>query len=415
MNAEPTRQDVLAVNIEAIEDQWARLWKESTAATPANGGHPATRNSVLNLVVFTQRAATAAAVGNALDVLCRQHPARVLLLVAQPDLPQADLQAWINLSVYKQTPRRGLNISEQVTIEAKGQAVDSLAGVVLPLLAANLPVFTWWADVPPMDHKLFERLAEVSDRMIVDSAEFATVGEEFQTLARISRSRQYRAAVSDLNWQRFAPWRELIAQFYDMEPVRPYLSGITQVVIEYVGSEANGRAAGVTNPAQGMLLIGWLASKLNWSVAPGQQRRGGGTYHLALRTSEGNPIAVEIRPRSPEVKKKPTLITSRQQLEEGAPETSPAWMVSQAVAGALSCVMITSVHRGRTGVFTIHRSADYAHATTSCTVDGVPWGQPRTVHLDSIGRSELMYAELEAFGHDEDFEDALSVAGALAG
>ncbi len=31
MNAEPTRQDVLAVDIQAIEDQWAKLWKESTA------------------------------------------------------------------------------------------------------------------------------------------------------------------------------------------------------------------------------------------------------------------------------------------------------------------------------------------------------------------------------------------------
>jgi len=36
------------------------------------------------------------------------------------------------------------------------------------------------------------------------------------------------------------------------------------------------------------------------------------------------------------------------------------------------------------------------------------------VHLDSIGRSELMRAELEALGHDEDFEDALTIAGALA-
>ncbi len=415
MNAEPTRQDVLAVNIEAIEDQWARLWKESTAATPANGGHPATRNSVLNLVVFTQRAATAAAVSSALDELCRQHPARVLLLVAQPDLPQEEIKAWINLSVYKQEPRRGHNISEQVMIEAKGQAVNYLPGVVLPLLAASLPVFTWWADVPPLEQKLFERLAEVSDRMIIDSAEFPAIGDAFLTLGRVSRSRQYRAAVSDLNWQRFAPWRELVAQFYDMRPVQPYLKGISQVVIEYAGSEANGRTAGVPNPAQGMLLIGWLASKLGWEVVPGQQKHSGGVSRLALRTSSGNPIAVEIRPRSQPAKKKPTLIKSRQQAEEAPAQPGPAWMVSQTVAGALSSVTITSTFRGHTGVFAIHRSADHEHATTSCTVDGVPWGQPRTVHLDSIGRSELMYAELEAFGHDEDFEDALSIAGALAG
>jgi glucose-6-phosphate dehydrogenase assembly protein OpcA len=415
MNAEPTRQDVLAVEISAIEEQWGRLWKESTAATPANGGHPATRNSVLNLVVYTQRAATAAAVDSALDELCQHHPARALVLLAQPDLPQEEMKAWIDLSVYKQEPRRGQNTNEQVTIEARGQAVNYLPGVVLPLLAPHLPVFTWWADVPPMDQKLFERLAEVSDRMIVDSAEFPAIGEAFLTLARVSRSRQYRAALSDLNWQRFAPWRELIAQFFDLGPVQPYLSGISQVVIEYAGSEANGRTAGVANPAQGMLLIGWLASRLNWNVVPGQQKHSGGTHHLALRTGEGHPIAVEIRPRSLETKKKPALIRNRLQAQEDEHETSPTWMVSQTVAGALSTVTITSVHKGRTGVFSIQRSTDHEHATTSTTVDGVPWGQPRTVHLDSIGRSELMHAELETFGHDECFEDALTIAGALAG
>jgi len=414
MNAEPTRQDVLAVNIQTIEDEWARLWKESTAATQANGGHPATRNSVLNLVVFTQRVATAQAVDNALDELCLHHPARVLLLVAESDLPEQEMQAWIDLSVYKQEVRRGQNTSEQVMIEAKGEAVGFLPGVVLPLLAANLPVFTWWADVPPMEQAIFERLAGVSDRMIVDSAEFPTIGASFFTLARISRSRQYRAAVSDLNWQRFAPWRELTAQFFDLAPVQPYLKGISQVSIEYAGNAANGRTAGVSNPAQALLYIGWLASKLNWNAVPGQQQHSGETYHLTLRSHEGQTIQVEVRPRSVQAKKKSALITSPQEAEEGAHETSPAWMVSQTVAGALSTVSIESSYKGHTGVFTIRRSADHEHATTACTVDGVPWGQERTVHLDSIGRSELVRAEFESFGHDDDFEDALSIAGALA-
>ena len=93
---------------------------------------------------------------------------------------------------------------------------------------------------------------------------------------------------------------------------------------------------------------------------------------------------------------------------------SPAWAVSQTVAGALSTVTITSVYEGHTGVFSIRRSADLEHATTSVTIDGTAQGPERTVHLDSIGRAELMEGELEFFDHDDDFEDALSVAGALA-
>jgi glucose-6-phosphate dehydrogenase assembly protein OpcA len=414
MNAEPTRQDVLAVEITSIEHEWMRLWNESVAARQANGGHPATRNSVLNLIVFTQRPTTTRAVERALDELSAHHPARMLVLIAQPDAPQEGMKAWINLSHYQQVAGREPNQGEQAVIEATGTAVNALPGVVLRLLAPNLPVYIWWADVPLIDQPLFERLADICDRMIIDSAEFEVVGTNFLTLARISRSRQYRCAVSDLNWQRSAPWRELIAQFFDMPAMQPYLHAISHLLIEYAGTEADGRTVGVSNPAQALLLVGWLASSLNWSLVPGQQKHTGGKYRLALRTDDGDAITIEIRPRSVEAKKKPTLIKSRRQAAEEQPEISPAWMVSQTVAGALSTVNIVSVHDGHTGVFTVRRSADHEHATTSCSIDGVAWGHERTVHLDSIGHSELLHAELDAFGHDQLFEDALSVAGALA-
>ncbi len=413
MNAEPTRQDVLAVDITSIEQEWMRLWNESIAARQANGGHPATRNSVLNLIVLTQRPATARAVERALEDLSAHHPARMLVLIAQPDAPQEGMKAWINLSRYHQATGREPGVCEQAVIEASGAAVSALPGVVMRLLAPNLPVYIWWADVPLIDQPLFERLADVCDRMIVDSAEFETIGSSFQTLARISRSRQYRCAVSDLNWQRSAPWRELIAQFFDTPVLRPYLHTISHLLIEYAGTEADGRTVGVSNPAQALLLVGWLASSLNWSPVPGQQKHTGGKYRLALRTVDGDAVTVEIRPRAVETRRKPALIKSRQQAAE-QPETSPAWMVSQTVAGALSTVNIVSVYDGHTGVFTVRRSADYEHATTSCSVDGMAWGHERTVHLDSIGRSELIHAELDALGHDQPFEDALSVAGALA-
>ncbi len=414
MNAEPTEQDVLAVEIQSIKEEWMRLWKESVAATPTSDGHPATRNSVLNLIVFTRRAATAAAVDGALGNLCRHHPARILLLIAEPEKETAGMRAWINRSCYQDRQRWGENTSEQVTIEATGAAVDYLPGLILSLLAANLPVFTWWADALPLDHPLFERLVSVSDRIITDSAEFERLEGQFATLARVSRSRHYRCAASDLNWQRLAPWRELTAQFFDTAALQPYLRGISHLLIEYAGHEANGKTVGVSNPAQALLLVGWLVSMLGWSLVPGQQKKSGGTYHLALRDQAEHPIKVDIRPRSAKSRKKPLLIQTSEHLETPQASPVPAWMVSQAVAGALSTVMLTSQFHGHTAAFEIRRSPDYEHATTSCTIDGAAWGQERTVHLDSIGRSELLRAELEVFGHDECFEDALSIAGALA-
>jgi hypothetical protein len=415
MDAEPTGQDMLAVEIQFIKEEWMRLWKESASATPTNDGHPATRNSVLNLIAFTRRPTTASAVDGVLGNLCRRHPARVLLLIAEPELEPPSMRAWINLSCYQDRERWGENTSEQATIEAHGAAVNYLPGLILSLLAANLPVFMWWADALPLDHPLFERLVSVSDRMIVDSAEFERLEGNLSTLARISRSRHYRCAASDLNWERLAPWRELTAQFFDPATSQPYLRGISHLLIEYAGHEANGQTVGVSNPAQALLLVGWMSSVLGWGVVPGQQKKSGGSYHLELRDEADRPVLVDIRPRSAKSRKKPPLLQTGGHLEAPKPAPSPTWMVSQAVAGALSTLIITSSVKGHTATFEIRRSPDYEHATTSCTMDGAAWGQERTVHLDSIGRSELLSAELEVFTHDEGFEDALSVAGALAG
>jgi hypothetical protein len=157
-----------------------------------------------------------------------------------------------------------------------------------------------------------------------------------------------------------------------------------------------------------------MASVLGWSLVPGQQKKNGGTFHLELRTEGQKSVLVEIRPRSAKPHKKPLMIQTGEHLREQQPPPNPTWMVSQAVAGALSTLIITSILKGHTASFEIRRSPDHEHATTSCTIDGAAWGQQRTVHLDSIGRSELLSAELEVFTHDEGFEDALSVAGALA-
>jgi glucose-6-phosphate dehydrogenase assembly protein OpcA len=414
MDAEPTRQTMLAVEIQSIKEEWMRLWKESVAATPTSEGHPATRNSVLNLIVFTRHAATAAAVDGALGHLCQHHPARVLLVLAEPEVEQPGMRAWINLSCYQDRQQWGQNTSEQVTIEAKGEAVNHLLGLVLTLLAANLPIFVWWADALPLEHPLFERLVGVSDRVIVDSAGFERLEGNLSALARISRSRHYRSAASDLNWQRLAPWRELTAQFFDPGLLQPYLRGISHLLIEYIGQEANGQTVGVSNPAQALLLVGWLASVLGWNLVPGQQKKHAGVHHLELRDGAQHLVTVEIRPRSAKSRKKHAAIQPGTPAQAPPSAPPPAWMVSQAVAGALSALVITSSSGAHTAVFEIHRSPDHEHATTSCTLDGVAWGQERTVHLNSIGRSELLSAELEVFAHDESFEDALSVAGALA-
>ena len=74
--------------------------------------------------------------------------------------------------------------------------------------------------------------------------------EAFERAADLARS----AYVVDLAWLRTTPWRERIAATFDPPPMRRALGAIDKVVVRH---RADSTAAGV-------LLCGWLASRLGW-------------------------------------------------------------------------------------------------------------------------------------------------------
>lgn len=74
--------------------------------------------------------------------------------------------------------------------------------------------------------------------------------------------------VSDLNWQRIAPWQELTAEAFDPPEKRASIKDIDQVSINYEKG----------NPSQAFLFLGWMASRLNWKPVSFVQE--GGDYDL---------------------------------------------------------------------------------------------------------------------------------------
>ena len=74
--------------------------------------------------------------------------------------------------------------------------------------------------------------------------------------------------VADLNWHRLAAWQELTAAAFDPPDRRESLVDIDQITIDYEKG----------NPAQALLFLGWLASRLNWK--PVSQSREAGDYDI---------------------------------------------------------------------------------------------------------------------------------------
>jgi glucose-6-phosphate dehydrogenase assembly protein OpcA len=111
--------------------------------------------------------------------------------------------------------------------------------VVVSLLLPDLPVFLRWRGKPPFAKDEFEQLVGVTDRLIVDSGEWAGLPRAYDRLAEEFD----RVIVSDLAWARTLRWRAGLA---DLWP------GIRQA-----------KTLHVTGPkAEAILIAGWLRSRL---------------------------------------------------------------------------------------------------------------------------------------------------------
>ena len=111
----------------------------------------------------------------------------------------------------------------------------------------------------------------MSSRVIVDSHTFFHAEDGIRILSSFMQQ-EADSAISDLNWGRVTPWRELVAQFFDVSEYRPYLSGVHRIEIEHTvtsdDSHIRTEQGDVSpDPIEALLLAGWLKTILNWELS----------------------------------------------------------------------------------------------------------------------------------------------------
>src|SRR5204863_2107982 len=135
--------------------------------------------------------------------------------------------------------------------------------VALPLVAPDLSTFLWWRNAPHVSDKVLDKLLRATDRLIIDSAEFAQLPADLVEVNNLFGEATYdHVGVSDLNWARLTFWRELLADFYDVAAYRTVLDGIDSVQVDYVAPELDETAVA----PQALLIAGWLGSRLGWTL-----------------------------------------------------------------------------------------------------------------------------------------------------
>ncbi|RBY83010.1 glucose-6-phosphate dehydrogenase [Geodermatophilus sp. TF02-6] len=216
-------------------------------------------------VAEAEEAATAAA---------EQHPCRLLIVVRrQIDAPHPRLDAEVLIG-------GRLGPGEAVVMRMYGRLALHAESVVLPLLAADAPVVTWWHGPPP-GRLATDALAVIADRRITDSS----LADD-QVAALHTRAEDYAPGDTDLAWTRSTPWRTTLTSALDS------VAGRRGEAVRLRG----GQVEGDPDNATARLLAGWVGARCGCDVPlVSATRRPGpsGVSAVVLQLDQDEQVRVE--------------------------------------------------------------------------------------------------------------------------
>lgn len=169
----------------------------------------------------------------AATIAAQAHPCR-LLIVIRRQLDTAD-----RLDAEVQVGGR-LGPVEAVVMRMYGRLTLHPESVVLPLLAPDCPVLTWWHGPPP-EEIATDPLGVLADRRVTDCSLAAD-----PIAALHNRAKDFAPGDTDLSWTRTTPWRSLLASALDACELEP----------------ASVRVAGEPGNPSTPLLAAWAGTRL---------------------------------------------------------------------------------------------------------------------------------------------------------
>jgi glucose-6-phosphate dehydrogenase assembly protein OpcA len=253
-----------------IEAALRRLLAERHAE---NGGFVPAR--ALNMIAFVDRE-WSGEIANRLRGVGRYHASRLVVLSYEPHRERLDAHATV---ASDGDPRPGelSLLRETVVVEIGDRHLDDLATIADPLVVTDLPTLLW---SPHGHYEIIDDLLGLSQALLLDSVDEPDFREAIERARELSK----RVYVVDLAWLRSTPWRERIATTFDPPAMRRELHTITGVKIRHHPDSA----------IAAMLLVGWLASRLQWEVQPlaADAHTLTGTAHAGGSASGGQDVAL---------------------------------------------------------------------------------------------------------------------------
>ena len=150
---------------------------------------------------------------------------------------------------------------DAVVLRGGLNALNNGLEILNKLLPSELPSWLWWNGNLDDASELLSELAISRRRLIIDSA----IGNPSNCLELLQVRIGIGQAVNDLNWLRLRNWRESLATAFDPPERRKILNEIVKLDIDIKGN----------HPVQGLLMAGWIAERLKWTLQESQLLKDG--------------------------------------------------------------------------------------------------------------------------------------------
>jgi glucose-6-phosphate dehydrogenase assembly protein OpcA len=268
----------MPVEIGKIDRELKKLWAESGGAM--------TRASLINLAVYSEAPGSLPLNTQIIFKITEDHACRAIVIGANPGAQENRVEAWISAHCHVTRAGSKQICSEQLSFLLEGPSAKLLPNIVFSQLDSDLPFYLWWQGEfhDPMDPQLWAWV----DRVIYDSQTWSDFRTQMGRVETAQAEAKQRIVLCDLNWTRLVQFRLAIAQFFDHPRTHHRFSEIEGVEIDFAPAYRS----------TGVLLAGWLAAQLRWTLEKDSsgnslvfRNQAGKTIQITLREKAGEPIS----------------------------------------------------------------------------------------------------------------------------
>jgi glucose-6-phosphate dehydrogenase assembly protein OpcA len=202
----------------------------------------------LNLVCIVDKQ-WSGEIANRLRHVGHAHAARTIVCAVEPRRTAIDAVATIASDVHPRPGEFAL-LRETVIVDVGERHLPHIDTIVDPLVVTDLPTVAW---APHGHQQAIDALLSLTQVVLLDSIDEPDMRDALRRALTLLDD----VYVVDLAWLRSTPWRERVAATFDPPHLRPDLRTISAVTVRHHPESA----------VAALLLVGWLASRLDWQLS----------------------------------------------------------------------------------------------------------------------------------------------------